>query len=149
MAEKEAAKLEAAEKRRLEKEIKKTKALAKNTQDEKAKRIETAIKIEEKAKKNIKNAAEKKQSLKCKAALASIGRPSEKKMKKELNNPPAETLAKKDDTANDQSSIPSSLSRLSGLSSDPLGFLSSLSGLSLFTILDIYPSSRLKLFQLS
>ncbi len=114
-AEREAIKLEAAEKRKLEKEIKKTEALAKKARDEEAKRREVAIKIEEKAKRNIENAAEKNQNLKCKAALDSTGGPSEKKKKKELNNPPAETPAKttaetsaetpaeKADTANDQS----------------------------------------------
>ncbi len=49
-----------AEKRRLEKEIKKTEALAKKAQDEEVKKIEATIKIEERAKKNIENAAEKK-----------------------------------------------------------------------------------------
>ncbi|WP_375449213.1 hypothetical protein [uncultured Nostoc sp.] len=59
MAKREAAKLEAAGKRKLKKEIKKAEALAKKAQDEGAKKIEVAIKIEEKAKKNIENVAEK------------------------------------------------------------------------------------------
>ena len=103
LAKREAAKLKAAEKRRLEKEIKKAEALAKKAQDEEAKKIEAAIKIEERAKRNIENAAEKKQNLKRKAALASTSGPSEKKKKKELNNPPAKIPSKKADRANDQS----------------------------------------------
>ncbi|WP_375449161.1 hypothetical protein [uncultured Nostoc sp.] len=60
MAKREAAKLEVVDKRTLEKEIKKAEALAKKAQDEKAKKIETAIKIKERAKRNIENAAKKK-----------------------------------------------------------------------------------------
>ena len=59
MATRETAKLEAAEKKKQEKEIKKAKALAKKAQDKDPKKIEVVIKIEEKAKKNIENAAEK------------------------------------------------------------------------------------------
>ena len=77
--------------------------MAKKAQDEEAKKIKAAIMIEERAKKNIENAAKKKQNLKCKVALASTSGPSEKKKKKELNNPLAKTSAKKADMANDQS----------------------------------------------
>lgn len=60
MAKKKTAKLEIAEKRRLEKEIKKMEVLTKKAQDEEAKRIKAAIKIKKKVKKNIENVAKKK-----------------------------------------------------------------------------------------
>lgn len=52
--------------------------LAKKVQNEKIKRIKIAIKVEEKTKKNIKNMAEKKQSLKYKIVLTSISKLSKK-----------------------------------------------------------------------
>ena len=102
MAKKKAAKLEVAEKWRLENEIKKVQTLAKKARDEEAKKIKAAIKIKEKAKRNIENVAEKKQNLKYKAAPASTNRPSEKKKMIELYNPSAKTPVKKANTANDQ-----------------------------------------------
>lgn len=72
--------------------------MAKKTLDKKAKKIQGAAKvtkrIEEKAKKNLENAAEKTQNLKRKAALIFTSRPSKKKKKKEP------LLVKKADTAN-------------------------------------------------
>ncbi len=89
------------EKKKLEKEIKKADDLAKKALDKKAKKIQVVTKttkrIEERAKKNIENTAKKKQNLKYKAALTSVGVLSEKKKKKEL--PPIEKV----DTANNQS----------------------------------------------
>ena len=102
-AKREAAKLEGAEKKRLEKEIKKTEALAKKAQNEEIKRIEAIIKIEKKVERIIKNAAEKKRNLKCKGVLVSTSGPSKNKIKKKLNNLLVKTLAKKADTANNQS----------------------------------------------
>lgn len=123
--------------------------LTKKAGNEEVKIIEIAIKIEERAKKNIENATKKKQNLKCKAVLTSINRPFKNKKQKKLNNPLAKISAKETDTVNDQSQIPSSLSGLSGLSPGLLGFLGSIFGLSLFAVLDIYLLSRLKLSQLS
>ncbi len=58
--------------------MKKIETLVKKVQSEKIKRIKTAIMIEKQIKKNIKNIAEKKQNLKCKATLVSISGLSEK-----------------------------------------------------------------------
>lgn len=77
--------------------------MVKKAQDKEIKKIEAVIKIEKRAKKNIENAAKKKQNLKRKAILVSTSGLSEKKRKKKLNNLSSKTPVEKIDTANDQS----------------------------------------------